>query len=61
MLEPGTSVSFYRNEETELQKCSKSDAQLVFCGDVESFLLAMGLPAFNISEWILLLTVLKRA
>ena len=61
MLEPDTSISFYRNREAELRKYFKSDAQLVYCIDVEGLLLAMGQPAYDPSEWRLFIDSSKRS
>ena len=45
-LKAGTSVSFYGNREEKLIMYFHSDGQLVYCTDVDGFLLAMGLSAY---------------
>lgn len=61
LLKHGTSVSFYRNREAELRKYFHSDGQLVYCNDVNGLLLAMGLPAYDSSEWRLFIDSSKRS
>lgn len=61
MLEPGANIFFYRNREAKLRKKFKSDTQLVYCSDVKCLLLAMGLPAYDPSEWRLFIDSSKKS
>lgn len=58
-LEPGTSVQFYCNREAALRKFFHLDGELVYCNDFVGFLLTMGLPAHDSSEWRLFIDSCK--
>ena len=61
LFKAGTSVSFYRNREEKLRKYFQSDGQLVYCTDVEGFLLALGLSAYRSNDGEFLLIAQKEA
>ena len=61
LLKADTSVSFYRNREEKLRKYFQSDGQLIYCKDIEGFLLAMGLSAYCSNERRLFIDSSKRS
>lgn len=61
LFHPGTSVTFYRKREEMLLKYFISENGLVYCNDIPSLLLELGLPEYNPEEWRLFIDGSKRS
>ena len=61
LLQPGNSVSFYRNREKVFLNYFFSKRSLVYCHGIEGFLLQLGTTQYQPNEWKLFIDSLKRS
>ena len=60
-LSVGTKVTFYRTRKSDLLPYYRLEEGLVFCSDVEGFLLKMGIPECKPQDWRLFIDSSKRS
>ena len=61
LLQPGSSVTFYRNREKLFLNYFSLKSSLVYCHDIESLLLQLGITQYQRNEWRLFIDSSKRS
>ena len=61
LLQPGSSVTFYRNREKLFLNYFSLKSSLVYCHDIEGLLLQLGITQYQPNEWRLFIDSSKRS
>ena len=61
LLQPGSSVTFYRNREKLFLNYFSLKSSLVYCHDIEGLLLQLGITQYQLNEWRLFIDSSKRS